>query len=170
MPIKLAVRLSISMPFIFAALKYKGDIYTDGGVLDNYPIWYFKETDKTLGLKLVNQCERRDDQIYHDRQSVNNIKDFGTGIINAMLDQIDRLHVSDEYWNKTITIDTLGVSSTDFDLTLKEKDDLIMSGYESAEYFFKTYPKVTKQLLQQKLDDKNKDNKNDEQYYEEKIE
>jgi NTE family protein len=147
MPVRLAVRLSMSLPFVFAAKKYKGDIYTDGGVLDNYPIWYFGDSKRTLGLKLVNPTERRDDQVYHDIIQINNIKDFGWGVINAMLDQIDRLHIHDEYWEKTITIDTLGYSALDFGLSKKAREQLVQSGYNSVNGFFTSPPKITKTSL-----------------------
>ena len=36
-----AVRYSMSIPFFFAAKQEQGDVYTDGGVLDNYPVKLF---------------------------------------------------------------------------------------------------------------------------------
>ena len=41
MPIAKAVRISMSIPFFFEAVKWSGNIYVDGGVLDNYPIRLF---------------------------------------------------------------------------------------------------------------------------------
>lgn len=38
MSVLLAIRMSISVPFIFTAVQYNGDYYVDGGVLDNVPI------------------------------------------------------------------------------------------------------------------------------------
>ncbi|MGA3085580.1 MAG: patatin-like phospholipase family protein [Thermodesulfobacteriota bacterium] len=49
MPIADAVRISMSIPLFFTAQRsFRGDVYVDGGVLDNYPIklfdraWYFE--------------------------------------------------------------------------------------------------------------------------------
>jgi NTE family protein len=46
-----AVRFSMSIPFFFAAKRSKrGDVYTDGGVLDNYPVKIF-DRSKYLDTK-----------------------------------------------------------------------------------------------------------------------
>ncbi|RFU69644.1 patatin-like phospholipase family protein [Bacillus sp. V59.32b] len=41
MPVAKAVRISMSIPFFFEAVKWKDDLYVDGGILDNYPIRSF---------------------------------------------------------------------------------------------------------------------------------
>ena len=41
MPVRDAVRISMSIPLFFAAVEWKGDFLVDGGVLNNYPIWVF---------------------------------------------------------------------------------------------------------------------------------
>ena len=41
MSIAKAVRISMSIPFFFEAVKWESNIYVDGGVLDNYPIRLF---------------------------------------------------------------------------------------------------------------------------------
>nr|MBA3612868.1 patatin-like phospholipase family protein [Nitrospirales bacterium] len=41
MPIRDAVRISMSLPLFFAAVEWGGDILVDGGVLNNYPVWIF---------------------------------------------------------------------------------------------------------------------------------
>ena len=42
MPVADAVRISMSIPLFFAAQRnFRGDVYVDGGVLDNYPIKLF---------------------------------------------------------------------------------------------------------------------------------
>ncbi|MDR2690542.1 MAG: patatin-like phospholipase family protein [Azoarcus sp.] len=50
-----AVRISMSIPFFFAAPRgYRGDVYTDGGVTDNYPIKLF---DRQQYLTAANFLE-----------------------------------------------------------------------------------------------------------------
>ncbi len=55
MPIVKALRLSMSLPLIFTAKKYGvyQDIYTDGGVMRNYPIKLFDR------LKYIDEDERK---------------------------------------------------------------------------------------------------------------
>lgn len=143
MPVRLAVRISMSIPFFFEAIKYDGDLYVDGGVLNNYPFDYFKDYDNTLGFKLVGSNEKRDNVIKHYDIEVNNIKDYSVNLVNALLNQIERLYINDEYWNRTVTINTLGVSTTDFDLTTGDKDRLILEGYKSAMEFLNFNNKST---------------------------
>lgn len=38
MPIALAVRISCSIPLVFAAVRYRDGLYVDGSVLDNFPV------------------------------------------------------------------------------------------------------------------------------------
>jgi NTE family protein len=51
-----AVRISMSIPFFFAAPRddHRGDVYTDGGVTDNYPIKLF---DRQKYLETTNALE-----------------------------------------------------------------------------------------------------------------
>ena len=41
MPVAEAVRRSMSIPLFFAAVREAGDVFVDGGVLDNYPVRLF---------------------------------------------------------------------------------------------------------------------------------
>lgn len=38
-----AVRISVSVPFILSPVRYKGDLYVDGGLTDNFPFQYCVE-------------------------------------------------------------------------------------------------------------------------------
>jgi NTE family protein len=43
LPIDLAVRISMSLPWFFKSVKYNGKVYMDGGCLNNYPMVIFDE-------------------------------------------------------------------------------------------------------------------------------
>lgn len=46
-----AIRMSISIPFLFEPVVFNGDYYIDGGCIDNFPIELFKnEKDKLIGI------------------------------------------------------------------------------------------------------------------------
>ena len=56
--IKEAIRMSISVPFLFTIKEYNGDIHVDGSLINNYPIKLFKDNlDNVLGLKLITKGE-----------------------------------------------------------------------------------------------------------------
>ena len=41
MPIRKAIRMSMSVPFVFEPVMHDGCYYVDGGTIDNYPIKVF---------------------------------------------------------------------------------------------------------------------------------
>ena len=149
MPIKTAMRISMSIPYFFEAVDFDGCTWVDGGVLDNYPFNYFQDSEHTLGLKLVNNNEKRDNTIYHYHKNIENIKDFSIYLIDAMTNQIDRLHVNNNYWKATITINTLGVGTTDFDISNDKRKELMKEGYNSViNHFQQKYDEINTSVNQ----------------------
>ena len=52
MQVRLASRISSSIPLFFSAINMNDNIYVDGGVLDNYPIWIFDTEEDTFCIIL----------------------------------------------------------------------------------------------------------------------
>ena len=51
MPVLKAVRISMSIPFIFKPVKFNGKLWVDGGCLNNYPIDFFDDVlDDVIGI------------------------------------------------------------------------------------------------------------------------
>ena len=48
MPIALAVRISCCFPLFFVPVKYNGDLYCDGGLLENLPFQYWDVIDTNI--------------------------------------------------------------------------------------------------------------------------
>lgn len=137
MKIKTALRISGSIPFFYKFVKYKNDTYVDGGVLDNYPFWYFNnEIEKTIGVRFLTPDDKKDNIIYYQDKDVNNTIKMGMNIIQAMMHQLDRVHVRDEYWQKTIVINTDNISSTNFNLSNSDKNKLFINGYNAGKEYF----------------------------------
>ena len=70
MPVADAVRISMSIPLFFAAVRSpRGDVYVDGGVLDNYPIKlfdrakYFDPKDATQNYTIPPYYKDSNDQL-----------------------------------------------------------------------------------------------------------
>ncbi len=63
MKIKEAIRISMSIPFFFEAVKMHDDYYVDGGVLSNYPVRLFDRekflTETVNGLQDVYDIKNR---------------------------------------------------------------------------------------------------------------
>lgn len=154
MPIRKAVRISMSIPIAFVPVSWKGDLLVDGGLLDNYPIWIFDKESidsskssvvaydpdipvnkKTLGIKLVGPDDKRDGIIYHKDKPIKGWRDFASALISAQLAQNERLHIKSGYWEQTVTVDTGDIGTMDFDQNLDEKEFLIRQGYEATMKF-----------------------------------
>jgi len=149
LPIRIAVRRSMSVPFIFNAECVGTDILVDGGLLDNFPIWIFDSNNfkddvddpqiiknsKSLGFKLVNEKISKDYTLVDVDKPVTNIMEFSSQLIESMMVQIERGHINNEYFDKTVFINTLGTKSFNFNISTEQKEKLIKSGYDTTKKF-----------------------------------
>lgn len=171
-----AARISMSIPLFFAAKRsIRGDIYVDGGVLDNYPIKlfdrekyiqgegsvepdYYKKINKdvkklkrpvskyvynkqTLGFRLDTKEEIA---LFRDHaepvsKKIDDFMDYSWALINTILNAQQNTHLHSDDWARTVYIDTLGVSATDFSLKDKKKQELVDSGRSGIEEYFKWF-------------------------------
>jgi len=137
--VALAVRMSMSIPFFFEPVilkdKHGLDCYiVDGGVLSNFPVWLFddKTADPpwpTFGYKLVEPDSGKPNRI-------NGPITLFAALFNTMMDAHDARYIEDADFVRTIPIPTLGVRTTEFDLSRKRSDNLYESGRGAAEKFF----------------------------------
>lgn len=131
-----AIRMSIGIPLVFSAIKYKGDIHVDGGIINNYPIKLFENNlDNVLGLKLFAKGERGIDSINQDILSIDS---FLYHVVACFLLQKERgSTLSYKYSEHTIFVDANHVThSMNFNLNNDEKTNLIQLGYNAAKLYF----------------------------------
>lgn len=172
-----AVRISMSIPLFFAARRnLRGDLYVDGGMLDNYPVKlfdrrkyveddahvrrpdYYREHNReleerdihvseyvynreTLGFRLDSEEEIAvfRDQAEPPRHEVDDFFDYASRLVRTMMSAQESRHLHSDDWQRTIYIDTLGVGTTDFDLSAERKAALVASGREHARAYFDWY-------------------------------
>lgn len=136
-----AVRASMSIPLFFQAWQFSNNnpdnhIYVDGGMVLNFPIRTFDSgstpNPETLGLFLTNlSTTPTDNGLGYDqlekyvRYTFDTILDAQN--INFFKDPSDV--------SRTIQIDNLGLSATDFGLTTQQETDLFNSGVTAATKF-----------------------------------
>ena len=140
------VRMSMAIPFVFEPVRLPlvehgvtADI-VDGGVSSNYPIWWFDSTSKagprypTFGFLLDESAGAQPEP----PQPVRWLYDYAASVIQAGIGAIDRiLDAHDEA--RTIRIPTLGVATTDFDLSPERQAALFASGYRAADEFLQRF-------------------------------
>jgi len=68
MPLAAAVRISMSIPLFFAAIRYgpRQDVYVDGGVVLNYPVKLF---DREKYVDMVNEAYASKPTDYYDKEN-----------------------------------------------------------------------------------------------------
>jgi len=143
--VALAVRMSMSIPFFYEPVKLQNvttgetSYIVDGGLLSNFPVWLFDSQGAepewpTFGFKLVEPGE--------DKDAPNDIKgpvSLLAALFSTMMQAHDARYIDDAHFVRTIPIPTLGIKTTEFDITRERSEDLYQSGRKAAEDFFKTW-------------------------------
>lgn len=146
MPISTAVRISVGYPFLFRAYPYMGELWADGGILDNYPLGVFDYPPynntgspmmTTLGFKLVSMGDTDSymniGQLYQDQNlpaplPIGGLVDYLSTIFNALYDAEQRGWAIPEDAKRTVSIDTTGFSALNFNLSVADKQKLADAG------------------------------------------
>jgi len=137
-----AVRMSMSIPFFYEPVKLSNkstqevSYIVDGGLLSNFPVWLFDtEGDvpewPTFGFKLVEPEEAG--------QIPNRVRgpiSLLAALFSTMMEAHDKRYIKDEHFARTIAIPTLGVGTTEFDISREKSEVLYQSGRRAAEEFF----------------------------------
>jgi NTE family protein len=170
-----AVRISMSIPLFFAAKRsLRGDVYVDGGVVDNYPVKLFDRqkyvvahsrspgyyathnqairqagltispyvyNQETLGFRLDSAREIAvfRDQAEPEHRRIEDFFAYTWALVGTILSIQNNTHLHSDDWQRTIYIDTLGVGTTDFDLSDERKVALVASGRLNTEKYFAWY-------------------------------
>ena len=145
-PIWKAVRCSMSIPFIFEPYIIDNNYYVDGGLGMVYPIdiYDIKKTDgedilnlETLGFYLEPKNQINTPGFKPKKTKVNSIKSAAEAIANFLLKNANSKYVHPEDKKRTVFIDDLGISATDFSISKENIKRLIESGKEAAIKFLK---------------------------------
>jgi NTE family protein len=138
-----AIRMSMSIPFFFEPITLKNmktnqvSYIVDGGVLSNFPVWLFDTEGNvpewpTFGFKLVEPEEGKPHQV---RGPISLL----AALFSTMIEAHDARYIEDQQFVRTISIPTLGVGTTEFDISRERSDQLYQSGRQAAEEFFATW-------------------------------
>lgn len=169
MEIKEAVRISMSIPLFFAAILENNQTWVDGGITWNYPIDIFDNkkylsnpenqmsytipdyptlysqnqvyNKETLGFRVDTKDEiaaiKRVQELPPVR--IKSIKDYIKMTLGFMSNMANKVHLHENDWHRTIFIDAKGVKTTDFGLSENKVAELIQSGEEGANEYFKWF-------------------------------
>lgn len=143
-----AVRISISVPYYFAARTFRDEIFVDGGVLQDYAIQIF---DEPLNYQNLQQSpadslgtNHHTLGLYLDYKQksvpIHNLITFAENTLQAQLNQQqNELMTRSLDVARTIFINTLGMSPLDFRITTDQKIELMEEGRKAAKEYLKKY-------------------------------
>lgn len=173
MKIKDAVRISMSIPLFFEAVKMNNCYYVDGGILSNYPVRLFDRkkyveeeeyyfipegykdmlhdkvgnpylyNKETLGFRLdsKNKIDIFNGRTQPNEHKIESFFDYSWNLITTLMENQDITHLTGDDFDRTIYIDSLDVSATDFEIDYDTKMKLIDSGRVGTIEYFKEYDK-----------------------------
>ena len=150
--VALAVRMSMSIPVFFEPVRFTNPetgrvhLIVDGGMLSNFPVWLFDAEEPlrpTFGLKLVEPDPRSPlasvgPELGAARlhgPAVVGVVAYLRSLVDTMMEAHDRLYLEEHDFARTIAIDTLGVRTTEFDLSPERAEKLYESGRFAAGRF-----------------------------------
>jgi NTE family protein len=136
-----AVRMSISIPLYFDPIKlpYEHGVsyIVDGGILSNFPVWIFDVNNTprwpTFGFKLV------DPGVSYTSRGKKDLLSFVLDIVDTMIDEDETVYMKSKDSVRTVSIPTLGVKATEFDILKEDSKRLFESGYKSGDEFLKEW-------------------------------
>jgi len=149
-PIRLAVRLSIGIPFLFEPYFYNDCYFADGGILDNYPIHVFDgeypgdskarlnlctPNPKVLGIVLMTNNQQLNYEITN-KQIFDGLYTYAISYISTFLIENERRLMIPSFWIRSIIIITPNYPITQFTVTSEEKTELITAGKKYTREFF----------------------------------
>lgn len=156
-PIWQALRISMSLPLVFASVAYNHDVRVDGGLSWNYPIDLFDrarymhgvsaESDAplynpaTLGFRVDSRTEIEAERKHLGLPAVkvDNFVSYLKALVGFAIDMANHAHLKEADWHRTVFIDSQGVSTTDFSIDERLRLALIASGQHGAENYLQWF-------------------------------
>ncbi|WP_275899106.1 patatin-like phospholipase family protein [Pyxidicoccus caerfyrddinensis] len=146
-----AVRMSMSIPGFFEPVRVTNSntgeehVLVDGGLLSNFPVWLFDCEDEepawpTFGLMLVEpEPKHALPKKTHGPGGLTGLYKLFSELVETLLEAHDRLYLERAQFARTLTIPTLGVGTTEFDITSERALDLYNSGRAAAKTFLASW-------------------------------
>jgi NTE family protein len=159
-----AIQASINIPYYFTRFKLDSDYYIDGGILDNFPLYYFDKyknksvlckdsqhlyeefpkdkkrercNNDTLGILTIDYDYTSENE-YKKEMTISSLYDYTTATINTLLHHIEKLNIHEDAWNRVIAIHLpYYIDSTDFSPPMNVIKELMEIGYSTASEYCK---------------------------------
>lgn len=140
MEVALGVRMSMSIPLFFAAVRDGRELFVDGGAVWNYPLTIFdtgdEETEKqTLGFHLGLKGTAAQTPV-----KVGDIVTYGRMLYESLITvQTFLMEQNPDDVARSVFIDHLDVFPTDFGISTEKKEALVGKGFEATDAYLAAY-------------------------------
>lgn len=127
MPVAIAIRMSISLPFLMVPVRWQGKLYVDGAVMDNFPLHLYKNPGEILGFRLGN------DQV--GCESIGSFMEFAQHTWSSLYGELMRLKLECIQEYPYITIPIEFVHTFNLSLTRSQRIRIYRQGYETTKSY-----------------------------------
>lgn len=139
-PVLTACRMSISVPFLFRPVQYKGDMYIDGCTIEHVPVRFSKHKDKAIIIQCVTATQDSNRApIPHDVPSFFSLlhRRIGTIMHKKCLRKVMKKR---PHTILNIVLPCTGTATfvVDFGMNTQHKKNLFLLGTESAHTYINT--------------------------------
>jgi predicted acylesterase/phospholipase RssA len=122
-----AVAMSMALPPVFSPVKYKGEYYVDGGLLDNFPCASFNPLE-SLAFRVIwnNNC------------TLSGVDQYISRVIYVALATSERIqwdNLSDEWDSRTIAVDVGDISTINFRMSASLLESMMHAGENEVNLF-----------------------------------
>lgn len=128
LPLHIAIRMSSSIPFYYTPVRYDNKYFIDGGCMDNYPMFCFKNRlHEAIGIYLYeDQCGN----------PIDNLESYTLQSIYCILRRIDVM--AELYKENTIFIKLKDANALEFNMSEKKKREICDYGYNTVKNIYKS--------------------------------
>lgn len=143
-PIKMFDRKKYVENF-YQSTNYYNEV-NERNIISNYDTYVFNM--ETLGFRLDSYTEIKIFEGVEAPSSTEiwNFFDYAKRLIATLLDSQQNRHLHSDDWQRTVYIDTLGVKTTDFEISDKIKYDLVEAGRVGTEKYFSWFESSTDKI------------------------
>ena len=124
-----AIRITISYPILYKPCIIDNNYYIDGAALDDYPINYFKNIKRKIGISLETDISNFD-----KLHEITNILNYSSAIIFSILKKYNALK-KNKFKESTIIIKLPKIHALDYGITYNTKKMLRNIGYKTSYKF-----------------------------------
>jgi NTE family protein len=127
-----AVRCSMGVPLVFTFQEYRGYLLVDGSILSDDALYRDWAGDGTpvCCFRMRNNKDNPSEPLPLRPWWL--LADYANMLIRTFLLTLSREFVNDQYWHKTVVIDTGNLSPLSFSMSEKQKAYLYKQGYEAT--------------------------------------